>query len=71
MQDGDIGVLGFTVLVIFEIGFLVLALKMSGFSLFFYPLWFSVFSFLNIRFSVFREKEKRVFIFCLVTLPSF
>ena len=46
-REGDIGVFGFTVLVIFEIVFSGFALKMSG---------FSVFPFLNIRFSVFTEK---------------
>ena len=45
--EGDIGIFGFMVLVIFEIGLSVFALKCPV-SRFFYPFWFSVSYFLNI-----------------------
>ena len=51
-------------LVIFEIGFSAFHSKCPVF----YPLWFSAFSFLNVRFSVFIEKEKGFFVFFFLQL---
>ena len=45
LVEGDIGVFGFTVLVIFEIGFPVVTLKMSGFSVFLFVVVFGFFLF--------------------------
>ena len=56
LSEGDIGVLGFTVLVIFEIGFSVFALKISGFSVLVSVAVFGFYLF-NIQFSVFMNKK--------------
>jgi len=54
--EGDIGFFGFAVLVTFEIGFSVFALKIPGFSVLVSTAVFG-FSFFDIRVSVFMNKK--------------
>ena len=56
LKEGDIGFFGFAVLVTFEIGFSVFALKISGFSVLVSIAVFG-FSLFDIRVSVFMNKK--------------
>ena len=70
VPEGGIRVLGFTVLVIIEIGFSVFALKMSGFLVFLFVVVFGFFLFKHPVFG-FYENEKRFFGAGSVSLPGF
>ena len=57
LEEGGVGIFGFSVLAIFKVGFSVFAIKKTSVFRFCCPLWFPVFPFFSIWFSVFWQKQ--------------